>query len=152
MIEYRFLNHKIRVMLLDADAKKREIISVIIAFIIVVIVYFLVPSKPAKPTGIFLPTHKTMTPLSANNVNFYSSQNAPLAYQTIGYVSVMLHSVKPTPKEQTALLQHAKQLAAKAGANGVINVFVGHTLPHEVPAPQAVYVLRGTAIYYVPNI
>ncbi|WP_423064052.1 hypothetical protein [Candidiatus Paracoxiella cheracis] len=137
---------------MDTEAGKRTTISIIVAFIVVVIVYFLVPSKPDKPAGIVLPTGQLMAPVDAQSVSFLNEGTLPVGYKAIGHVSVMLHSVKPTPQEQTALLQYAQQLAGKVGANGIIVSLVGHTLSGGVPSSQAAYVFRGTAVYYVPNV
>jgi len=136
---------------LDTEAGKRTIISVLVALIVVVIIYFLVPSTPAKPAGILLPTGELMNPVSPETVRLFNDATSPINYQVIGHLSVMLHSVKETPQDQAAVLKFAQQLAGKVGANGIIANLIGHTLSEKTPSSQAFSVFRGMAIHYVPN-
>ena len=136
---------------MDADAGKRSTVAVVAALLIIAIIYFLVPSKPDTPKGIFLPSDKLMTPVSLNSVNFFSPNSLPMAYRKIGQISVMLHSVDATVQGQIAIETYAKQLAASAGANGIIVTLFGHTLLGKVPSPQAAYAFRGVGVYFVPN-
>lgn len=151
MIECALRVINLRIISLETGAGKRTIISVLAAFAVVVIIYFLVPSNPVKPSGIVLPIGEQMTPVAPESVSLFDAATSPLSYQTIGHVSVILHSTEQTPQGQTALLRFAQRIAGKTGANGIIATFIGHTLSQETPSSQAVYVFRGTAVYYVPN-
>ena len=137
---------------MDAEGNKRSLVSVIVAAIVVLIVYLLVPATPILPCGIFLPINKALAPIPPTQVTFYNADSAPLAYQKIGYINVQFHTKSVTAEGEKQLEQYIRQLAAKVGANGVVINLFGHTLPGQVPTSQASYVFRGLAVYAVPDI
>lgn len=138
---------------MDKSATQRSIIALIVGLIVVFILYFIVPAPDKGPKGVLLPTTtKQFTAVSPDQVVFYNGNSAGMAYQKIGYINVQYHSVTPTPQNEQVLANYVKQIAAAAGANGVIITLFGHTLPNEVANSQASYVFRGEAIYAVPNV
>jgi len=136
----------------NAEGKKRSIISAVIAVIIVAFIYFLVPATQITPQGILLPVKNVLSALPPQQVVFYDKDNLPLAYQKIGYLNVQFHSQSVTTQSEKQLEAYVRQMAASAGANGVVVYLFGHTLLGQVPASQASYVFRGLAVYAVPNI
>ena len=133
---------------MDNGAAKRSAIGVIVAAAVVVVVYFLVPFVPYTPKGILLPTGKSFPAIPADQVAIFQPSGGPVTYQSVGHINVQYHSVIETPQGYQTLAEFSKSLAAKAGANGIILNGVGHTVEKEVPASQASYILRGTAIKY----
>ena len=133
---------------MDSGAAKRSAIGVIVAAVVVVIVYFLVPFVPYAPKGIVLPTGKSFPAIPADQVAVFQPGAGPVTYQSVGRINVQYHSVTETPQGYQTLAEFAKSLAAKAGANGIILTGIGHTVEKEVPASQASYILRGMAIKY----
>lgn len=131
---------------MDKGAYQRSLIAFIVGIIVVVILYFLVPAPDRGPRGILLPMGKTKAPISSDQVVFYNSSSLGYAYRKVGYINVQYHSITPTAQSEQILANSVKQLAAAAGANGVIITLFGHTLPNEVPNSQASYVFRGEAI------
>lgn len=131
---------------------KCSLISVALASIAVIIVYFLVPSFPITPRGVFLTVAPSKTPLVSSEVSFYNPVTAPCAYKKIGYINVQFYSKGITPEGEAQLQQYVREIAAKAGANGVIVMLFGHTIPGAVRVALSSYVFRGTAIYVIPNV
>lgn len=131
---------------------QRSLISLFAGLIIVLIIYFLVPTMAIAPRGILLPINKLMPAIAPEQVTFYKNASLEVAYQRIGYINVQYHSVQPTAVDEQVLADYVRQLAASRGANGVIITLFGHTLLDEVPNAQASYVFRGEAVYAVPNI
>ena len=127
---------------------KRTVIAVLIAAAVLVIVYFLVPFVPYTPKGVLLPTGKSFPAISADQVSLFQPGAGPVTYQSVGHVNVQYHSTTETQQGYQTVAEFAKSLAAKAGANGIILTGIGHTMQKEVPASQASYVLRGTAIKF----
>ena len=143
----------LRRLILNIGPNFRSIIALLVGLIVVVILYLLIPATMISPKGILLPTsNKPMAPISPGQVTFYSNASLGFAYQKVGYINVQFHSVQPSAVDEQALANYVRQLAAAAGANGVIITLFGHTLPNEVPNAQASYVFRGEAVYAVPNI
>lgn len=149
MVECALFCMNLRIRLVNSEARKRTTFALLAAVVVVVIVYFLIPAKVVSPTGVLLPSGKTMAPISADNVNFMDT--APLVYQTVGKINVMLHSLTATPQNQAAIVHYTKKLAAKAGANGIILTALGYISPDEDPILQGAYILQGKAIHYAPN-
>lgn len=137
---------------MNSDATKRSITAVVIAFIVVVIIYFSVSPLSISPRGILLPTTSPQTPISTDQVSFYNTVTAPYAHEKLGYINVQYYSEMATPDGEAHLQQYVKQIAAKAGANGVIVTLYGHTMPGDVRKELSSYIFRGIAIYSVPNI
>ena len=137
---------------MDNDATKRSVISVFVAAIVVIIVYFLVPSVVYSPKGILLPRGKNLSAILADQVSILQGASAPKTYQSLGYVNVQYHSTTETRQGYRELIQYARSLAGQAGANAIILIGYGHTAAKQVPASQASYILRGMAIYYMPSV
>lgn len=131
---------------------KCSLVGVVLASIAVVIVYLLVPSTPITPHGVFLTVTPSKMPLVPNEVSFYSPVTAPYAYKKIGYINVQFYSKGATPDGEAQLQRCVREIAAKAGANGVIVMLFGHTIPGAVRVTLSSYIFRGTAIYAIPNV
>ncbi|MFW0072603.1 MAG: hypothetical protein AB8Z23_01370 [Coxiella-like endosymbiont] len=131
---------------------KRSLVSVALASVAIVIVYLLVPSFPIIPRGVFLTVAPSKMSFVPSEVNFYNPVTAPCAYKKIGYINVQFYSKGATPEGEAQLQQYVREIAAKAGANGVIVMLFGHTIPGAVRVALSSYVFRGTAIYVIPNV
>ena len=131
---------------------KCSLVGVALASIAVIIIYFLVPSAPIAPRGVFLTIAPLKTPLVPNEVSFYSPVTTPYAYKKIGYINVQFYSKGATPEGEVQLQQYVREMAAKAGANGVIVMLFGHTIPGAVRVALSSYIFRGIAIYVIPNV
>lgn len=126
--------------------KKRVWVSSIIGIIVVLILLWLIPAQKIQARGILLPSNTSRPSISENKVIFYS--NPPNSYQTLGSLRIARHySAGGTKQAEREILNLAKKLAAKAGANGVIVKLFAHSVPGVVPAAQAVYAFRATAVY-----
>lgn len=126
---------------------KRSIAALLIGILVVVVIYLLVPSQPMVPRGILLPlSTRSDAPISPDQVAFYNPEMLSNHFEKIGFINVQYASEEPTPEQEAILANYVKQLAAGAGANGVVINLLGHTVKGEVPSPQASYVFRGVAI------
>lgn len=139
---------------MNSDTTKCSLVSVVLALLAVVIVYLLVPSTPITPQGIFLTVAPSnlKTPLIPNEVSFYNSVTAPYVYKKVGYINVQFYSKLATSGGEVKLQQYVREIAAKAGANGVIVMLFGHTIPGTVRAALSSYIFRGIAIYVIPHV
>ena len=57
----------------------------------------------------------------------------------------MYHTPSQSAEDQQVIVNAAKEMARKAGANGIVISLMGHTL-QGTPAPMAALVLRGEVI------
>lgn len=138
---------------MNSDATKCSLVGVALALVAVIIVYLLIPSTPPiTPHGVFLPVAPSEMPLAPNKVSFYNPVTAPYAYKKLGYINVQFYSKEATPAGGAQLQQYVREIAAKAGANGVIVTLFGHTIPGAVREALSSYIFRGTAIYAIPNV
>lgn len=140
---------------MSSDATRRSLFGVSLALVVIIVIYFLVPpTPPITPHGVFLTvaTSNSKIPVIPNEVSFYNPVTAPYVYKKIGYVNVQFYSKSGTPEEEAQLQQYVREMAAKAGANGVIVVLFGHTIPGVVRVALSSYIFRGTAIYAIPNV
>ena len=131
---------------------KCSLVSVALASVAVIVVCLLVPSSPITPHGVFLTAAPSKTLMIPSEVSFYSPVTVPYTYEKIGYINVQFYSKWATPKGEAELQQYVREIAAKAGANGVIVMLFGHTIPGTVRAALSSYIFRGTAIYVIPNV
>ncbi|BBL37147.1 hypothetical protein [Coxiella burnetii] len=138
--------------ILNPDATKRSIVAVLIGLMVLVAIYLTVPSHPAEPQGILLPTASSQAPVPADRVSFYNTITAPYVYQRLGNINVQFYSKKSTPEGEARMQQYVREMAARIGANGVIVSLFGHTMPGAVRGAMSSYVFRGVAIYSVPTI
>lgn len=123
----------------------RVIISVLIALIAVAILLWLTPNQASVPHGIFLPG-KISRPAS-NNFDVPLYINAPDNYQRLGLVRIVRHySADNSQLAEQQIVDLARQMAAQAGANGIIVEFFAHS-PPDTASSQAVYQFSGIAIY-----
>lgn len=135
---------------MSSTDKKRVWVSSIIGIIVILILFWLIPSQTLQAKGILLPSKETRQPISEKDVIFYS--NPPETYQNLGSIRVVRHYPAEQPKvAEKQMLDFAKKLAAQAGANGVVVKLFAHSVPGTVPAPQAIYSLQGIAIFSNDN-
>ncbi|WP_267256762.1 hypothetical protein [Coxiella endosymbiont of Ornithodoros maritimus] len=138
--------------ILNPDATKSSIVAVLIGLMVLIAIYLMVPSHPAEPQGILLPTASPQTPVPADQVSLYSTITAPYVYQRLGNINLQFYSKKPTPEGEARIQKYVREMAARVGANGVIVSLFGHTMPDAVRGAMSSYVFRGVAIYSVPTI
>ena len=131
---------------MNREATKRNVIAVLVAFIVVFVIYLLVPPYHAKPEGILLPTALPQFPIPPEAVIFYSTLTVLYGYQILGHVNVQFYSKGPSSKEEVCLQEYVRKMAARVGANGVIVTLFGHTMPRVVKDAMSSYVFHGVAI------
>ncbi len=116
---------------------------------IIIVASLILALKPVhiiQPTGIVLPLTKARAPLSSESVQFL--QTLPNSYQRLAFINVELHSPKQSNKLVKEIGNYAKLLAARQGANGLVVTEFGFEPPSvSNPAPLAMYVFHGEAIY-----
>jgi hypothetical protein len=126
----------------------RTMVVLLITLIIMGIIIWSMPPISIHPVGIFLPANslKNIAPESSlNTVNLYSPLTAPNHYDILGTVNIAYHTTTGTEEDAAIVQQYAQQLAANAGANGIIVKLFGHTMSNSPPA-LASQVLTGMAI------
>ncbi len=74
--------------------------------------------------------------------------NAPSSYKSLGLIRLVRHYNPKTSKQaEKEIIQAARKMAAKAGANAILVKFFAHSLPGAGAAAQATYQFWGVAIY-----
>ncbi len=84
------------------------------------LIYAMVPERPAKAVGISLPlVTRLPTPSDPNSIQIFTSQ--PMAvYKTLSNIHIQENATIPAEQAQKEILTKAKNMAAKAGANGLL--------------------------------
>jgi len=122
-----------------------NMIALLIAIIVFAVLYLLKPSYPFQPRGIILPMVQQLPDTSKLPIKVYDS--FPINYKALAYVHAEAHTLNPNNADKQAMIGYAKQLAKKAGANGLVlqaNVYQGPGAGN--PAPLAKYQLLAIAI------
>ncbi len=97
----------------------RNIVYLVVALLVLVVVYVTEPAAPILPHGVFLPSsNQTYPAKSANQVNVFDAP--PAGAKIIGNVRVELHFSHQSKRSEAAVIEYARGLAAKAGANALI--------------------------------
>jgi len=115
------------------------------AAIAFLIIYFISPAQDYTPHGIILPTVKT--PLTPGTAPVQVFQNAPYTSRQIADINLEMHSLKPNEAQENIMLDTAKEMAQKAGADGlVINIFAYEGTSSDNPSVLAKYILQAKAV------
>lgn len=101
------------------NATKRSLISSTIALIVCAIIYVTMPNYYLAPQGIVLPTQGNYQPYQGQ-VQLYTAWSRPADALTIGKITVEYHSKVNNQQAALRAITKAKQLAAKAGGNGLV--------------------------------
>ena len=112
------------------NAISQNILNGAVAVVIAAVLWSVQPKIELKPHGILLPaTAKTYPATTASQVQIYTS--APQSYTTVGQVNTAIHfdQTDQATNQQNfqASLAFAQQLAATAGANGLLLQMAGPT-------------------------
>ena len=112
------------------NALQQNVINGVIALILAATIWFLQPAINIQAHGLFLPTTtQTLIPISPTEVQIYT--RAPAQYTVIGDINTMKHfDAMDTASNDTNFkdsLRYAQQLAATAGANGLLLMSAGTT-------------------------
>jgi hypothetical protein len=126
----------------------RTVLSSVIGLLALALAIWSLPPLQIEPRGIFLPAGKTLQPISEQNVRFLDVP--PLQFKSVGNIQITRHfSANSSDDLKTAeeqILEKARQLAAQAGANGVVVRFFAHSDADMRPTALAIYRLSGQAI------
>ncbi len=126
------------------NAISRSFISFIAAMLCITAVYLSMQTYAINPKGVVLPATDQVYSPYPGNVTLYSPLTAPLNATVIGNISIEYHNVHSTRVAETKVIEKAKQLAAKAGGNGLI-ISIGHSVK-STPSFLQVLALQGTVI------
>lgn len=124
----------------------RTLIMLLIAFGILIGVYFSMPPVVYEPKGILLPLTQLKPPINPDQVRVYEQGSFPPSFTDIGRVNLQYHSAKASYRVAEIAINHAREIAAQHGANGLLISLNAHTLP-DAPESISFQVLRGVAIY-----
>ena len=149
-------------MVLDLNDTKCDVIAAVVALVVVISIYSLVPPLSLVPQGIFLPTTLVSVPISHNishnsfnsfeQVNFYNLVTIPYTYKRLGYINVEYSAKAASLEKEEQIQRYVAQIATQEMANGVIVTLFGHTIPGSVKGELSSYIFRGIAIYAIPKI
>lgn len=122
-------------------------ISVIIALIIVMALSYTLPKMQYEPRGILLPI-KLSAPIDPSLVKFFDV--LPQKYKAVGAIHIVRHFSPDSPSDsqiaEQKVLEKAKELAARGGANAVVIHYFAHSDPTVQPDTLAIYSLNAEAI------
>ncbi len=122
-----------------------QLISLLIAIIAVVILYFFAPRFNNQPAGIFLPSVQSDTLPSYNgNVAVYT--NYPVQYKALGIIHIEKHIQSNTIEAQQQVIEYAKTMAAKHGANALVVNGFGPAIEQGAESGLSSLILYATAI------
>ena len=97
----------------------RNSVYIVVALLAIGFMYLVRPADPIDPVGIFLPTSKTVySQIDINQVQVMKT--SPAGAHIIGAVRVEMHVDKDTTKQEQRVVEYARELAANAGANGLV--------------------------------
>lgn len=97
----------------------RTLICTAAGLLAVAFLILLAPRQPLLPKGIVLPAQQTRAPISPDQVTIYR-QPPQQTFTSLGSMSVEFGFNTLNAKTKTLFIQKIKQMAANAGANGVI--------------------------------
>ncbi len=126
---------------------KQNAVYIGIAVIAFIFTYAIAPDHSLTPKGIILPTVKSALKPSTQPVQLF--ENKPDNATYVADINLEMHSTKPTGKQEQQMLEAAKALAQKAGANGLVigpNTFGYEGAGLNNPEILAKYVLFAKAI------
>lgn len=115
---------------INKDHIKQNLVGLTILFIVGVACWPLAPTPNTNPSGILLPTAPLKTAISSDQVQVLEVM--PPHAQNLGIINTKLYYATLAQAEQNADIDSsmnlAKQLAAQAGANGVVINQIGATM------------------------
>lgn len=126
----------------------RTAISGILGLAAIFLIHLTFPPAKNEVQGQLLPTKIVRTPIDPSQVTLLTE--APLTAESIGVIHLALHVPgEASEQDSQAILDKAKALAAKYGANGIITqglpgVYGGGPLRAYFYQGQAIYVPKGT--------
>ena len=133
--------------MLETNPGKRIWLSVSLALVAVSLLVWSAPDYQYRPHGIVLPIAESKPAISPNQVVFYPQP--PPDYEKIGMLRIVVHYSPNIKNFQQLIVNYAKTLASRVGANGVLIKGWGVS-PANTPSSQSIYQLEGWAIY-IPN-
>ena len=127
--------------------KSRSVIAGFIAIIVLILIYFTVPTTVCKPQGLFLPglTYHSYPEQKASDVQWLLYPPTWRTYPQLGMVSFEFHDPIGSPEKREQIIDAMKKAAAAMGGNAIISQQLFSTAGY-VSDSQAIWVGRGVVI------
>jgi len=128
----------------EKNAFIRSLVSTAVALVVVGLIVLFMPKMPLAPKGVVLPVGPVSSvKVKPEDVAFYDSLSVPLNFKAVGWLNIRYHVLNQTSEAIEKVNAYAKELAAKAGGNGIILDIAIHAGRSDL----AVQVLEGQVIY-----
>lgn len=125
------------------NSSARTWLGIIASIIVIGLMIWSMPLYFITPKGVVLPADGDK-PAYTGPVNIYDQLDVPFSAETIGVINMRYHTLSSSLATQETLVNKAKEIAAAAGANGIV-ASIGSTYPN-TPTGLRVMVLSGKVV------
>lgn len=126
---------------------KQSIVYVIAAAIVLAILISLHPQTTYSPKGILLPiSAPAKAQVSADHVMLLPSWYQG-TIKKMAYINLELHAERQSKYKQDQIINKAREMAAKFGANAILVQSLGYQPPSAQGAVLAMYEFHGIAVH-----